>query len=245
MILPDPKEAIHKTWLYRLLAGLLDNPIISQAVVFKGGTCAAMLDFLYRFSVDLDFDLKQGADKKKLRAEFHQLFRKLDLEIKDQSQNALQFFLSYPSVPGQRSTIKLDIIDLTVKSGLNKPFFLPEIQRYAVCQTIETMFGHKLITITDRYRLNKSVAGRDLYDVHHFFLKGFSYRSEVIEERAGVKTKEYFIELINFVEKKVTQTIIDQDLNPLLPSVRFQQIRKVLKSELLVFLTDEIKRLSL
>jgi len=245
MILPHPREAVHKAWLYRLLAGLLDRPLISRAVVFKGGTCAAMLGWLDRFSVDLDFDLKPEADKKKLRSEFRRLFRKSGLEIKDESRKTLQFFLSYPSSPGQRNTIKLDIIDQTAKTGLSRPYFLAEIQRYAVCQTLATMFSHKLITIQDRYGRTKSLAGRDLYDAHYFFFQGFGYRPEVIEERSSLKTKEFLMKLVDFIEKRATQTVIDQDLNPLLPLAKFQQIRKVLKKELLVFLVDEIKRLSL
>jgi len=46
MILPNPKEAIHKSWLYRLLSAIYDNQILADSLYFKGGTCAAMLGYL-------------------------------------------------------------------------------------------------------------------------------------------------------------------------------------------------------
>lgn len=71
MLLPDSKQAIHKAWLYRLLAAIYDNQTLSGLLYFKGGTCAAMLGWLDRFSIDLDFDfvgkkedLKTSIDKK-------------------------------------------------------------------------------------------------------------------------------------------------------------------------------------
>jgi len=82
-----------------------------------------------------------------------------------------------------------------------------------------------------------------LYDIHQFFSQGFSYNKEVIEERRGVKTKVYFRQLVDFIETKVTQNIMSEDLNYLLPPFRFSQIRKTLKTEVLMFLKDEIKRL--
>ena len=57
MILLRPQDTIHKVQLTRLLTEILDNSILSQNLYFKGGTCAAILGYLDRFSVDLDFDL--------------------------------------------------------------------------------------------------------------------------------------------------------------------------------------------
>ena len=84
-------NAFHKAQLYRLLIRLLDNYNIAPNILFKGGTCSQMLGFLDRFSVDLDFDLKPGADKELLRKELHSVFKDLNLKIKDESKRALQF----------------------------------------------------------------------------------------------------------------------------------------------------------
>jgi len=73
---------IHKFQLLRLLTEIVDNPILSQNIYFKGGTAAAMQGFLDRFSIDLDFDLREGSNRSLLRSEFSQIFKKLDLTSK-------------------------------------------------------------------------------------------------------------------------------------------------------------------
>lgn len=242
MILPRPEDAIHKAWLYRLLINLIDDNKISSQIYFKGGTCAAMLNFLDRFSVDLDFDLKKNADKKRLRQRLRTVFEKLDLQLKYENPRALQFVVKYPQKQGS-NTISLDIIDTTIAANSYAPFYLVEIDRYANCQTIETMFAHKLVAVTDRYKKYHSLAGRDIYDIHYFFIHGQRYRKEVIEERTKTKTSKYLSYLSTFIYEKFTQTIIDQDLNILLPLAKFQSIRNLLKREVLMFLKDEIERL--
>ena len=52
-----PEDIIHKSYLNRLLMEIIDRPVLSHNLAFKGGTCAAMLGYLDRFSVDLDFDV--------------------------------------------------------------------------------------------------------------------------------------------------------------------------------------------
>ena len=243
MILPNPKEAIHKAWLYRLLSAIYDNQILANSLYFKGGTCAAMLGFLDRFSIDLDFDYTgKKSDLKIARKELENIFKKLDLVIKDKSKKTPQYFLKYESKPNQRNTIKIDTTFPPPKSNNYQAFSLNDINRIVICQTIETMFANKLVALIDRWEKSDSIAGRDLYDIHHFFMQGFSYNKEVIIERRNKDLISFFQELINFIEKKINQTIINQDINSLLLPDKFQKIRKVLKKETLMFLKDEIKR---
>jgi predicted nucleotidyltransferase component of viral defense system len=72
-----PEDIIHKSYLHRLLMEIVDQPLMAQTLAFKGGTCATMLGYLDRFSVDLDFDVLQGADEVELRKIFHQIFGQL------------------------------------------------------------------------------------------------------------------------------------------------------------------------
>ena len=95
----------------------------------------------------------------------------------------------------------------------------------------------------ERYEKNKSIAGRDLYDIHHFFFNGFDYNSEVIKERRQKKVIDFLIELVVFIKKEITQTIIDQDINHLIQYDKFKKLRLVIKKETLMFLNDEIERL--
>ena len=129
--------------------------------------------------------------------------------------------------------------------GFNQyePVRLKEIDRIIFCQTIETMFANKLVALIDRWERNSSIAGRDLYDIHYFFIQGFKYDQDILTERTGKTPALYLKDLVDFINKKVSQTIIDQDLNTLLIKQRFNLIRKTLKNEVLMFLQDEIKRI--
>jgi len=187
MILPNKKDAIHKAWLYRLLSAIYDNKTLDQHFYFKGGTCAAMLGWLDRFSIDLDFDCKaKGKDMLRLRKELELVFKNLGLEIKDKSKNTAQYFLRYPAQENERNTIKIDVTSPPPKSNQYHQFRLDDIDRIVQCQTQETMFANKLVALIDRFEKHEAIAGRDLYDIHYFFTRGFSYNSEVIIERIKI-----------------------------------------------------------
>ena len=242
MITLRPTDAIHKAYLLRTLTEIVDNPILSSSLYFKGGTCASMMGILDRFSVDLDFDLKIGTNEKELRNEFYKIFKKLGFDLQQESQKALEFFLKYQNSPNQRNTLKIDALNFIVKSNVYVPVFLPEINRTVNCQNQESIFANKLVAVKDRYDRKKSIAGRDIYDIHYFFFKNLRYSKQIIIERTGLQVKEYLIYLHNFINEKVTQTIIDQDLNTLLPIETYSKIRKTLKEETLMFLNNEINQ---
>ncbi|MCX7881212.1 MAG: nucleotidyl transferase AbiEii/AbiGii toxin family protein [Patescibacteria group bacterium] len=239
MLLPKKEDTYHKIQLIRLLTEILDSEI-SKDIYFKGGTAATMLGFLDRFSLDLDFDLSIGADKKKIDKVLRMIFQKLDFKIEKKAGKTLFYVLKYPSKPGLRNSLKLSIVDKALKSNQYDSFYLPDVDRFAICQTKETMFAHKLVAATDRYKKYQTIAGRDLYDIHYFFLQGYEFNSNVIIERTGKKPKEYLKELADFIEKKVNDKIINEDLSFLLPYERFKTIRKVLKREVVMMLRGRI-----
>lgn len=245
MLLPNPSDAIHKAWLYRILSRIYDTPQLATVLYFKGGTCAAMLNWLDRFSADLDFDyVGKPGEMDEARAALKRIFSELGLEIKDASKKIPQYFLRYGAAKNARNTIKIDTTFPPPKSNTYKVQHLSEIDRAVTCQTIETMFANKLVALIERFELREAIAGRDLYDIHHFFLQGFRYRPEVIYERRKNKDRAVFFgELIIFVEKHITQKIIDQDLNVLMPPDQFRRVRTHLKSETLMFLRDEFERI--
>ncbi len=236
-MITDKEQIFHEIQIHRLLSEILDDKYLSLNVFFKGGTCARMLGLLDRFSVDLDFDLNTDADKKEVRSRLYKIFNKLDLDIRDESKKALQFFLKY-SASGERNTIKLEILDKIYSTNIYEPKHVSGINRTAICQSIETMFAHKLIALTDR----KKIAGRDVYDIHHFFLKGYNYNHKIIEERTGMSVLEYLQKLEDVVDKKVTRRVIDEDINTLLDYDTFKKVRKYLKEETLKFIKIEMAR---
>lgn len=235
-----PEDSLHRSHLNRLLIEIVDRPALSQYLAFKGGSCAAMLGYLDRFSVDLDFDVLKNAGETALRQELHQVFEYLGLMVVEELKNVLMFRLRYPSEPGKRNNLKVSASSLIVKANQYRVQYLPEIDRMMTCQTVETMFANKLVALTDRYDLHGTIAGRDIYDIHHFFVHGYAYHAQVIQERTGLEPKEYLSRLSDFIRKHVTQTIINEDLNALLPYQHFQQIRKVLIPETLAFLERDL-----
>ncbi|OGJ42126.1 hypothetical protein A3B60_00625 [Candidatus Peregrinibacteria bacterium RIFCSPLOWO2_01_FULL_39_12] len=240
MILPKQSDSVHKAWLYRLLSTIADDVFLTANLMFKGGTCSSMRGIIDRFSVDLDFDLIDSSVIPVLRVHLEKIFKKLDLRIEDQSKKVPQYFLKYESANGIRNTLKIDITFPPPKNNEYEPVRFVEIDRIINCQTIPAMFANKLVTVIERFEKFGSIAGRDIFDIHTFFMKGFRYKPEIIEERTGKTVLEFIRTLIDFIENKITQTVIDQDINTLLPPKNFRKIRGILKSEVLMFLRNEI-----
>lgn len=244
MIMLRPQDTLHKSHLLRLLTETMDDAALASVLRFKGGTCAAMMGILDRFSVDLDFDLALDADEHMLRKRFHDVFSHLDLIVDNESKKALEFFVKYKSIPGQRNTIKIDALNVRYNAATYAPQYLPEINRTVLCQTVDTIVANKLVAPLSRFTRNKTIAGRDIYDIHHFFLQGLPYNRELIIERTNGDCPAFFGRLIEFIDRYVTQTVINEDLNTLLPPTQFQRIRKILKQETLQFLSLERERMS-
>jgi hypothetical protein len=182
----------------------------------------------------------------KVRCELEKIFEDLGLEIKDACVTVPQFFLKYPNqdVSG-RNTLKIAISFPPPKANIYEPIRLVDIGRVVICQNVSTMFANKLVAVLDRSKRNHSLAGRDIYDIHHFFLSGYNYNQDVITERTGLSLIDFFKKLSDFISEHVTETILNQDLNPLIPYERFNKFRKALKRETIMFLDDEIKRLKI
>lgn len=245
LILPNKKDAIHKAWMFRILRAVADDAHLTNTLVFKGGTCASMRGFLDRFSVDLDFDYIGSTDETAaIRKQLEKLFSNLGLAVKDESKEVPQYFLKYPAGEGERNTLKFEATTLASSANKIEKVRFSDIDRVFSCQTIETMFAHKLVALVDRFERHGSIAGRDVYDIHHFFMNSFRYDGKVIQDRRGVSATEFLMELREFIARRITDAIINQDLNVLLPPEQFHKIRRILKEETVAFLDDEIKRLS-
>ena len=239
-----PEDILPKSFLNRVLMEIIDRPFLAHNLAFKGGSCSSMLGYLDRFSVDLDFDILKNADETVLRNEFHQVIDYLGLKVTSEFDKVLFFQLRYPNDPGKRNTLTVSSSNLIVKANQYKVQYFTEIDRLMNSQTIETMFANKLVAVKDRYDLHQTIAGRDIYDIHHFFVYGYTYHAPVIKERTGLEPKDYFGKLISFINEHITQTIINEDLNSLLPANKFQQIRKILLPETLSLLAREHQKLN-
>lgn len=236
MLLPNTHDTVHRAWLLRLLSAIADDRVLMETLRFKGGTCAAMRNLLDRFSIDLDFDLLSESGVATTRKRLEKIFSQLELTIKDASKVVPQYFLRYAAGEGARNTIALDITVPPPKSNEYEVVRFADIDRFVACQTIATMVANKLVTPIDRFEKHGTLAGRDIYDIHHFLFQGLPWNGAVIEERTGKSPRTFFRLLQNFIDEHVTQTVIDQDLNTLLLPQEFKRIRRTLKGETLTLL---------
>jgi predicted nucleotidyltransferase component of viral defense system len=238
MHVPRRNDIPHKVAMYRLLNELLSDAVIATNIKFKGGTCAAMLGYLDRFSVDLDFDLPDITKREILRPQIHKVINKLGYTIKDESNEFLQFFIKYRDIPNKRSIMKLEIVDIVSEGNIYEEVRLIEIDKMCSAQTVETMFANKLVALKARFDEGKSIAGRDMYDIHHFFNQGYDINDAVIENMCKTTLALYAQELIEFIENRVTQHLIMEDLNPLLPAKIMNKILPRIKQEVIIALRE-------
>lgn len=243
MIIPRPKDANHKYHLLRLLKATLSNNYLANNLQFKGGTYAALRGVLNRFSLDLDFDLIDKNQIPQIKKEYYQIFQKLRFEIKDQSQKHIQFFLKYPTTSrNQRNTLKLEIYDQPNPQNTYEKTLLKEVGLYCHAHTLDTMFANKLVAATNRFVQKKQIAGRDFYDLHQFFLQGLTVNKKVVQHYTQTSYTKYLQKLIVFIQNKLTKELLNQDLNPLLPTTELKYVIENLKPELISFIRDEINR---
>ncbi len=238
MIIPTPQDAKHKNQMFRLLRALLRDNVLANILMFKGGTYASLRGVLDRFSVDLDFDLPDKTAKPAIRQKLYPLFKKLGLEVKDESTNHLQFFLKYAAGELERNTLKLEINDDVSPCNIYEKVRLMEVDVYCIGHTLPTAFANKMVAAIARYEKNGSIAGRDFYDMHTFFTKGIEVNRAVVEERTGISYSEYLKKLGDFVKMEVSERLLNEDLNMLMDRKQLRLMVPVLKEELLVYIRD-------
>lgn len=231
---------LHKFIMQKVLTAIADDNFLVSNIYFKGGTCAVMLGYLDRFSVDLDFDIKKGSDRDIVDEHVNKIFDKLDLKIDIKQKEKLFYTVKYKAEKNFRSTLKLSVSDDVCDSNVYKPYKFDLIDRTLICQDLPTMFANKLVAPIDRFKRKKIIAARDIFDIHEFFISDYPINYAVIKERTGLEFKEYLKKLIAFIDKHVTEKTIDQDLNYLLDYDKFKKIRKTLKQDTLLLLRNLI-----
>ncbi len=244
MTLSNPQDYLHKSQIMQVLMAVADNKVLSESLYFKGGTCAAMLGHLDRFSVDIDFDMGDENKIEITRKEFETVFKKLNMRIVEKNTNILQFSIKYNAPPNHKNTLKINALGEKYKSNRYEQCFIPEINRTMNCQTVETMFANKLVTVSERYEKHKTITGRDIYDIHYFLLTGKRYLPEIVIERTGKTVLEYLKKLRQFIIDKVTSEVLIVDLGPLANPKKMNFIKNNLKLETISFLDNEIAILS-
>jgi predicted nucleotidyltransferase component of viral defense system len=218
----------HEQVLKNILRDIYTNSSLQVSLAFKGGTCLYMFYGLDRFSVDLDFNLR--SDKFDDGA-LNEIVEKY-LQVSDRTNKHFTWFWlgsyekSLQKVKVEVS--KRDYPDRYVNKdfyGLTVPIMEPSC-----------MFAHKLCAITGR----KKLQNRDLYDAHFMFNKQFDIEEEIIKQRTGKTPREYFADLVTFIEDKVTDNNVLDGLGEFLTDQQKNSVRATLKRDILFDLKSRL-----
>ncbi len=240
MFTPRKEDINHKIQLLRLLRSILSDNILSNNLMFKGGTYASLRGVLDRFSIDLDFDLPDEKAKNEIRDILYKIFGDLGLVIKDESKNNLQFFLKYDTGKEERNTLKLEINDKPSKFNEYESVSLLELNMYCRGHALDTMFANKLIAAKSRFDKTGKISGRDFYDIHTFFTQGLKINKKVVEDLSKTSYEKYIEILIKFIKDNVDTRLLNEDLNPLVDFKKLKIMLPHLKDEILLMLKSEI-----
>lgn len=180
----------HKQIMLRILHDIYSNNYLKDKLIFKWWTAFYLFYSLDRFSTDLDFDLLEWADEKKIIQEIKKISTKYS-EIKDlyNKRYTIFFLLSYWW------------LDHNIKIEINKRWISwdYEIKNLIwiniLVLKIWSLTANKLIALTNR----SSLANRDLYDIDFIFKNNLEIDENIIELRTWLTLKQYFQKCLIFL----------------------------------------------
>lgn len=190
----------HKTNLTNILMDIYKDSLLGPVLGFKGGTAAMLFYNLPRFSTDLDFDLtaKYKKDSEELKKIVERMTKVLSTkyDIQDQSEkyNTLFWLVSY-GFGLAKIKIEVSTRDIPHNHYELKSLYGVKIKTLQ----IKDMVAHKMVAIIDR----KSLANRDLFDVHYFLSTPYAteINYDVIRHRTGKNPQDFYKDLYYFLGK--------------------------------------------
>lgn len=230
-----PQTVIEKDYaLSYLLAGISEHPLLSDSLIFKGGTALKKIYFGdYRFSEDLDFsvinapkgkDLEQAFDEvalisKKLLNAYGpfeiNLKRNPEREPHPNGQDAFNFYLKFPWHPTPLCRIKVEVThdEPVILLPIKKPIlhdYEEVINAQISCYPVEEIIAEKLRALLQTHQKlvlrgwNRPRA-RDYYDLWCLFNKYHAH----INKKEILKTLEK-----KCTHRKVTYQSIEDFFTP-------------------------------
>ncbi|MDO8657222.1 MAG: nucleotidyl transferase AbiEii/AbiGii toxin family protein [Candidatus Levybacteria bacterium] len=219
----------HEQILKNILRDIYTTTDLEGKLAFKGGTCLYLFYGLDRFSVDMDFNLLAEDFNDQLVTDILKKY----LTIDDRFNKYFTWFW-LGSYEKSNPKIKVEINKrVHPDKYINKDFYGLTIPIMAP----DLMFAHKLCAITDR----KKLQNRDLFDAHFMFTKQFDINEEIIKIRTDKTLKEYFIYLIDFIEKNVNPNTILDGLGELINDQQKDRVKATLKRDLLFDLKSRVQ----
>lgn len=214
----------HKGVMFSVINDIFDSPIKSK-VWLKGWTLCLFAYGLDRFSVDLDFDVLENWSLEGVKNSIRPILLKYG-DIREESKSKLILKYDTNTIP-----LKLEFNTRIPKNDHHEVinFFGKAI----IAMTKDCIVSNKLVALTERHERRHRVAPRDLYDIRFFLKNQFPINDELIQERTGKRTKEYFVALQEFIPKHFNQENILRWLGDLLTEKQKYFVKHKLISEVL------------
>ncbi|MFA6305614.1 MAG: nucleotidyl transferase AbiEii/AbiGii toxin family protein [Candidatus Gracilibacteria bacterium] len=182
----------HKNILIKILKDIYTDVSIGPVLGFKGGTAAYIFYSLPRFSVDLDFDLIEAEKEDYVFKKIENIAEKYGgIKNKKIKRFTLFFELSYDE---KSRNIKIEINRRNFGSKYDTSSYLGIPM---LVMTKEDMFAHKITAMMER--IGKT--NRDIFDVWFFLRNDWPVNKEIVEQRTGMKFKDFLKKCIHSIEK--------------------------------------------
>lgn len=218
----------HEQILKNILKDIYTTTDLEGKLAFKGGTCLYLFYGLDRFSVDLDFDLLANDFSDSLVTDILTKYLKID----DRFNKYFTWFWLGSYEKGSPK-IKVEVNKRKYPDNyITKDFYGLTVATLAP----ESMFAHKLCAITDR----KKLQNRDLFDAHFMFTKQFDINEEIIKIRTNKTLKEYFVCLIDFIERNVISNTVLEGLGELITDQQKDRVKATLVRDLVFDLKSRL-----
>lgn len=185
----------HKLTMLKILKDIYSDIELASLLGFKGGTAAYLFYELDRFSVDLDFDLIEEADKQEKEKIFEKI-KKIASKYGDIKNDYIKRSTIFLIVSYGESdhNIKIEISTRKTNAKYELKNFLGISM---LVSSKESLLAGKLMALTNR----KNPTPRDIYDVYYFFNQEWNIDEEYLKDRGEESLEKYLKKCIDFIEK--------------------------------------------
>src|SRR3989338_4375373 len=221
--------AKHRNVLVRILKDIYADPTIGPFLGFKGGTAATFFYNLDRFSVDLDFDLRDALKEDYVFERVGAILGEYGtLKQARKKRFNLFYVLSYDDKDANAQNVKVEINRREFGSKYEVKSFLGISMQVMIK---EDMFAHKLCAMYER--IGKT--NRDVFDVQYFFAHDWQVNKKIVESRIGVSYKDFLTKSIEAMIKLNDRDIL-AGMGELVSEKQKVWVKEKLKAETLFVL---------
>jgi predicted nucleotidyltransferase component of viral defense system len=209
--------------IIRLLKDIYANKILRTALGFKGGTAEFFFYDLPRFSTDLDFDLLNFDDDKKVFAEIRKIFSHFGTITQSNEKTHTTFFLT--TYKNKTRKIKIEISKRESESHFEPKNYLGIP---ILTMKREDLAANKLLAFLTR----KKFAARDLFDLWFFLSNDWIINENIIKHELSIPLKKALEKALKKT-KNIRSSSLSYGLGDISDEKQKIFIKKELKNDLM------------